>query len=175
MDAYDNLINEVYIRDQITLRRESPASVADKICRGAGIKDVSRKEDVLRRVNLLCAEKGFQFVPVNQMDLKQLIRARQLGTVSLDAAFVADALVGLLDACVGEKEDTGAVDRSTTDLKTARATLADIGKLKQVDAFKTSQDVVLTMKGELDSMTVEEKEELLKKALATQISAGFNV
>lgn len=165
MEGYDNLIDEVYIRDRITLYAETPALVASNICKANGVKDSDRQQDVLRRVNQLVQEKRYHYVSVRQMTMPNRIAAYRAGTVKLDPAFVEAGLVDLLESA-GPQHDplTGEV-KSFGDLKTARNLIRDLGQLKTVDAFKTAQDVNMNVTGGVKDMSPEERERLLEEAM----------
>jgi hypothetical protein len=157
METYDSLIDPVYIRDRVTLYAESPAIVADKICRAKGISG-PQKSEVLRRVSQLVVDRGWEYVPVSEQDIRTRIRSYRAGRVKVDPEFIEHALVDVMELSLPTEDSPG-------DLKTLRATIRDLGALKQVNAFVTSSSVEMTVKGGLNDLSLEEKQRLLEDAI----------
>ena len=153
--SYSNDIDPVYVRDRITLYNESPATVADKIARG--IQEPSRKEDILRRVNLMVAQNNWRYVPLGE-SIQDRIRKYRLGLIDIDPKFVEAATVDLLEIALGDGEGPG-------DLKTARNLIRDLGSLKPVDAYVTSSKVEVSVRNSLEQLSLEERERLLVEAV----------
>lgn len=153
--SYSNDIDPVYVRDRITLYNESPAIVADKIARG--IQEPSRKEDILRRVNLMVAQNNWRYVPLGE-SIQDRIRKYRLGLIDIDPKFVEAATVDLLEIALGDGEGPG-------DLKTARNLIRDLGSLKPVDAYVTSSKVEVSVRNSLEQLSLEERERLLVEAV----------
>lgn len=153
--SYSNEIDPIYVRDRITLFNESPATVADKIARG--IPEPGRKEDILRRVNLMVAQNNWRYVPLGE-SIQDRIRKYRLGMVDIDPKFVEAATVDLLELALGDGEGPG-------DLKTARNLVRDLGSLKPVDAYVTSSKVEVSVRNALEQLSLEELERLRVEAV----------
>jgi len=153
--SYHNIIDPNYVRDQLTLKpNESPASVANGICKREGITDPVDKENILRRVEQLVHQNGWRYVSIDEMDTKTRIRALRKKVIGCDEAFVRSTLVDILELSLGDFEMG-----INPDIKTALNTVNSIGKLKQTDAFKTSQDVNMNLTGDLSKLSDEEVRE----------------